>query len=260
MPGKRSAVLLLLIVVSGISLAAQQPPEAGSTAELRLTGIVRTTDGTPIPGSTLRVIQTTTGKTWVSWTDENGKFDLPGLPGGHFRVEVSQLGFALATREFDLTAVSKSPVEVKLDVATLAALAASRAPKEIASNPPTASPANASPQSESAVATLPATTGTATSQPSADSRSARNGGPPSQGGEPQRQSGLPFGGGGGRQVGGPRSFQQVGLNGNGQDQTNAEANDAATPVTDPGPLGQSSSSDAFLMSGTVRAVRLQIFP
>jgi len=50
----------------------------------------------------LRVIQTSTGKAWVSWTDENGKFDFPGWPSGHYRVEISQLGFcARATREMD---------------------------------------------------------------------------------------------------------------------------------------------------------------
>ena len=109
----RSAGLFALIAVFGISLAAQQTPDANAPPEVRFTGVVRTTEGTPIPGSTLRVVQTSTRKAWVTWTDENGKFDLPSLPSGHFRVEVSQLGFAQATREFDLTAESKAPVELK---------------------------------------------------------------------------------------------------------------------------------------------------
>ena len=118
------------MIVSGISLAAQQSPETNASVELRLVGVVRTSEGTPIPGCTLRVIQTSTGKAWVSWTDENGKFDLPGLPGGHYRVEVSQLGFAPATKELELAPGSQAPFELKLDVGTLAALNAPPAMQE----------------------------------------------------------------------------------------------------------------------------------
>jgi hypothetical protein len=242
--------LLALIPVLGVSLAAQQAPETNASAELHLTGVVRTAEGTPVPGSTLRVIQTSTGKAWVSWTNENGKFDLPGLPSGHYRVEVSQLGFATATREFDLAAESKASVDLKLDVAALATLAAPLVPKESASNAPAASPANEPPKSAVPDALATPTPGTPTPQPSPGSRTARNGAPSSPGGGPGR-NGPPFDGGGGRQGGAQRSFQQVGLNGNGQDQNPAATNDTATTVPDLGPLGQSSSSDAFLMSGTV---------
>jgi hypothetical protein len=248
--GKRLAVLLSLIVVSGISLAAQQTPDTNLPAELRLDGVVRTAQGMPVPGSTLRVIQTSTGKAWVSWTDENGKFNLPGLPTGHFRVEASQLGFAPATSEFDLSAESKTPFELKLEVATLAALAASSASKESALNLPATSPAIEPPKPLAPNASADATPGAQTPN---GPRRARNGAPPPSLSESQRQSGSPFGvaGGNARPGGGQRSFQQVGLNANGQDQDPAANNDAATATPDQGPLGQSSSSDAFLMSGTV---------
>ena len=262
MLGKRFAVLFSLIVVSGISLAAQQAPETNSPAELRLAGVVRTTEGTPVPGSTLRVIQPSTGKAWVSWTDENGKFDLPGLPSGHFRVEVSQLGFAPASSEFDLSAELSLPVELKLQVATLAALAASSDPKQSSSNPPAASPANERSKSGFPDASVPAALGTPTRQPPPGPGTELNGAPSAPGGERLGRNGPPFIGGGeiARQGGGQRSFQQVGLNGNGQDQNPAASNDAATTAADQGPLGQSSSSDAFLMAGTVaRAAAPDLF-
>jgi len=246
--GKRLAVLFWLIAVSGISLAAQQIPDATPPAGLRLAGVVRTPEGTLVPGATLRIIQGSTGKAWVSWTDENGKFELPGLPSGHFRIEISQLGFAPATKEVDLTADSKAPLELKLDVATLAALATPPVTKESASNSSAASPANTNPKASAPNASADATPGTA-----ARPRRTRDGAAPPPGGERQGRYGPPPGAGNGgtRQGGGQRSFQQVGLNGNGQDQNPEAMNDAAAATPDQGPLGQTSSSDAFVMSGTV---------
>ena len=238
-----------MIAACASSLAAQTTDTTPS-AELRLTGIVHTTEGLPVPGATLRIIQTFTGKAWVSWTDENGKFELPGLPSGHFRIEISQLGFAPAVKEIDLAGDSKTPLELKLGVATLAALAAPPATKEPASNPSATSTANEPPKTSAPNTSADTAPGTQT--PGGPRRS-RNGAPPPPGGERQGQSGPPFGGGnaGPRQGGGQRSFQQVGLNGNGQDQNPDAINEAASTTPDQGPLGQSSSSDAFLMSGTV---------
>jgi trimeric autotransporter adhesin len=251
--GKRLAVLLWLIAVCGISLAAQQTPDTTAPAELRLTGVVRTPEGTLVPGATLRIIQASTGKAWVSWTDENGKFELPSLPSGHFRIEISQLGFAPATKEVDFTLDSNAPLELKLDVATLAALAAPPATKESAANSSAASPANDAQKNSAPNASADATSGT-----SSGPRRGRNGVPPPAGGERQGRYERPPSAatpgaenGGARQGGGQRSFQQVGLNGNGQDQNPDAMNNTAMATPDQGPLGQSSSSDAFLMSGTV---------
>src|ERR1039458_7154774 len=113
------------MIVFGGPLAAQDNATVdASLANLQLTGVVRTAGGAGVPGSTLRVIQTSTGKAWVSWTDESGKFAFPALPAGHYRVEISQLGFAPATKEIDLAAGSQVPLEFKLDVGTLAAITA----------------------------------------------------------------------------------------------------------------------------------------
>ena len=97
----------------GASLAAQNIPPPTSTdapADFQLTGMVRTAGGAGIPGSTLRVIQSATGKAWISWTDESGKFEFPALPSGHFRVEISQLGFAPVAKEIDLGLSPQAPL------------------------------------------------------------------------------------------------------------------------------------------------------
>jgi len=111
------AVLLGFSALFGASLAAQEAPATNDApADYQLTGVVRTAGGAGIPGSTLRVIETSSGKAWISWTDEAGKFEFPALPSGHFRVEISQLGFVSATKEVDLGSGPKGTLEVLLDV------------------------------------------------------------------------------------------------------------------------------------------------
>jgi hypothetical protein len=240
------------MIVSGISLAARQTPDTNASAELSLAGVVRTAEGTPIPGCTLRVILTSTGKAWVSWTDENGKFDLPGLPGGHFRVEVSQLGFAPTTKELELAPGSQAPFELKLEVGTLAAINAPPATraleKALPANPaPSTESANPQPSGEiSATPAKPAPTGTA----------AANNATPESGRMPGGRNGQQGGPGAARQGpgGGRRAFQQVGLNGNGngQDQINENnVDDQQNTGAASGQLGQAASADAVQMIGTV---------
>jgi len=48
---------------------------------------------------------------------KTGNFEFPALPEGHFRVEISQLGFAPATREIDLASGKQSGTRSELDVA-----------------------------------------------------------------------------------------------------------------------------------------------
>ena len=96
--------------------ASPQTPPTGTA-----TGVVRTSEGVGVPGATLRLVETATGRAWVTWTDENGHFDLPALPQGHYRIEVSQLGFDNATQEFDLGG-TPAAVNVPLKVASLQSL------------------------------------------------------------------------------------------------------------------------------------------
>ena len=126
MLGRRVAVLLAgllaLFAALGVPLAAQDNPDANAPADSQLAGTVHTPDGTAVPGSTLRVIHTSTGKAWITWTDDEGKFEFPALPAGHYRVEISQLGFAPATKEIDLNSGVKTPADLKLVVGTLLSL------------------------------------------------------------------------------------------------------------------------------------------
>jgi trimeric autotransporter adhesin len=260
--------ILLLLLSSGTRLTAQESTQTSS-----LSGIVRTADGVAIPGATLRVTQTSSGRAWVTWTDENGRFTLPGLALGHYRAEAAELGFDPATKEFDLTSQNAAPVELALKIATLqameqpnqgeqgvggaAAATAPSAPAAPGANTPSgsAAAANSTPAPASGGAAGLAAGSAAGAAGSTDAAAAANrrGGRPGYGGRGggAGAGGRPGGyGGGGRQGG----FQQVQVNGNGQQPGDTNpAEEGATPEenTDQGPLGQASSSDAFLMNGTV---------
>ena len=120
------------LILSSAAYAAPQAtvaPAAQNTAEpsapgatTAATGTVKTSDGTPVPSATVRITNTDTNKSWVSWSDESGKFEFPGLPAGHYRVEASQLGFVKSSADVQLPAPANKPVAVVLRVATLAEL------------------------------------------------------------------------------------------------------------------------------------------
>jgi carboxypeptidase family protein len=234
----------------GFPVRAQQPADPNSPGDLHLSGVVHAANGTGVPGATLRIIQTATGKAWVSWSDENGKFELPGLPSGHYRIEATQLGFAPTTKELDLAENSQTGFELKLDVATLAAINSPPSEPAVAKVPSANSPANASNSNETAKSQPSSGTSSTPSGSPSVAAAARNGG--------SGPSGPPGGRYGGRngQQGGPggrRTFQQVGLNGVGQDPNNPEGtgDDQQNLNAAGAQLGQAASADAVQMIGTV---------
>jgi carboxypeptidase family protein len=97
---------------------AQQP----ATPPAPVSGIIRTPEGTPVPGATVRLISTETNKVWLSWTDESGQFEFPQIAAGHYRVEASQLGFVQTSVLLEVPIVPPGPVPIILRVATLAEL------------------------------------------------------------------------------------------------------------------------------------------
>lgn len=181
---------------------------------------MRTAEGISIPGATVRLIHSQTGQAWISWTDENGKFEFPGIPAGHYRVEAEQLGFTPASQEFDLNASSAAPIQVVLRVAPLEEEKTPAAPAKI--------PAE-----------------TARANPPASSAAKKPGEERPQAGRRGQQ--LPPGVVNAIGQGlGPGAFQQVDLTGN----SGAQADESAGPANAE-PLGAASSSDAFLLGGTV---------
>jgi len=102
------------------------PPQDASPDQAAATiasGTVRTADGSPIPGASLRLVNTDTQKAFVSWTDESGKFQFAALPAGHYTVEASQLGFLPARLDVQFGGgPPPPPLQLTLRVATLSEL------------------------------------------------------------------------------------------------------------------------------------------
>jgi trimeric autotransporter adhesin len=248
------ACFLVLFAFLSLSAARQDAPAPQPPpAETKATVSVHTANGVAIPGASLRIVETASGRAWASWTDENGRVDLQGLPAGHYRIEAEQLGFDAASKEFDLAAGSAASIELSLKIATLQAID-DQTPAQLPN-------LNPSPAASAAPSNPPANGAT----PPADNA----GQPPGTVRQRQRSPGAAAGAGGatGPAGAGPRfgggpftgrrgGFQQVTVqNQNGQQGQDLQADsgqEAGGPaLNDQGPLGQAASSDAFLINGTV---------
>src|SRR5271157_2471913 len=244
----RSHGLLLMIgsLLAGVCLAQEAPPPAtGATVPagpvVRVAGAVKTAEGVAVPGATVRVVETGSGQAWLSWTDEAGKFEFSGLPAGHYRIEVEQLGFAATAREADYSAASAPSIELTIRVGTGEA--------------PATAPANGAKNGAGVSPNPVAGQGAPGAQVNRQSQQ-----PPGGQGPGQHNGAVPPGvlnavrqGLGG--------FQQVDVNGEtsqggqtqsqGQSQGNGANAELAVSNVPGGALGGAASSDAFLMSGTV---------
>jgi trimeric autotransporter adhesin len=264
-----SLLFLFLFLSSAFRLGAQDAPASPQTPPTgTAAGVVRTSEGVGVPGATLRLVETASGRAWVTWTDENGHFDLPALPQGHYRIEVSQLGFDDATQEFDLGG-TPAAVNVPLKVASLQSLETTPAPATAQNAAPAAGAAAPGNGSENPAAAPNSNTQAPNQSANQNPRRGRGqgyGAGAGGGGFGRRQ----FPGGGaapgagqngaaaqapstaGAPAGQGGAFQQVLLN-----NQNAAAGEeepglgAEGGAPNEGALGQAASSDAVLMNGTV---------
>jgi trimeric autotransporter adhesin len=198
--------------------ATAQASAPADTATAVASGVVHTADGASVPGATLRLVNTDTRKAFVSWTDESGKFEFPALPPGHYTVEASQLGFVSASLSIELGGgPAPPPLQFVLRVGTLAELAAPPGP----STPP-ARRAGQAPSQGAAPGGTRGRAGRGQQLPPGLLNAVRDGG-----------------------------FQQTDLTGEAAAGQGEEAN-AGGPQPTLGPSsGSGSSSDSFLLQGTV---------
>jgi hypothetical protein len=85
--------LAVVIVLAGVSLARGQAFTAS------ITGTVVDSNGGVVPGTTVTITNLGTGQEWTAVTDTEGRYTLPLLPPGSYRVATTLEGFKSATRE-----------------------------------------------------------------------------------------------------------------------------------------------------------------
>ncbi|MDE3136155.1 MAG: TonB-dependent receptor [Acidobacteriota bacterium] len=226
------AAFLLFLGWSSPRAYAQVQATAG------LTGVVKTSQGIPVPSATVRAENLASHRAWMSWTDASGKFEFPALPPGRYQVEATMLGFSPASGDVNLPATVAN-LDLTLQVATLAELAGpARAPEAAARN--------------ASAETKPGTTRPAGPRPA----------------EVNDRPGRPGARGGAIPAGvmnamrsGMGGFQQVDLGTGeatgaeeGQQPTEQVSGPSTVQTTAPlsaDALGAAASSDSFLMSGSV---------
>jgi len=81
-----------------------------------ITGTVTDLTGAVIPGATVEVRETSSGKTRTAKTNAAGQFSLSGLPAGDYKVQLAVPGFKSISREFTVHARDRAVLSVVLDV------------------------------------------------------------------------------------------------------------------------------------------------
>ena len=112
-----SATLSALITCVLVSLLAVSPTAAQTTAA-SLTGTVKDTTGSVLPGATVVVVSAaTTAVAWQGVTDAGGNYLAPSLPVGTYDVTVSLQGFkSIATRGIRLEISQRARLDAELSV------------------------------------------------------------------------------------------------------------------------------------------------
>jgi hypothetical protein len=226
----------------------QQAAPAAHTSSVA--GAVKTTEGTPVPGATVKLSDSASGKSWQSWTDESGNFLFPQIPDGLYKIETSQIGFSPSSIEMKVPVVPASPIPVELRVATLAELAPKpEAPAPGNENHPHRDNGNTQANNNNANAGAAAgnSAGNATGGNNGGGRRGQNG----QGGQ------VPAGVANALNAGiASTGFQQTDLTGEGvaglqNESATGNANEPVQANLSVGANAGNASSDSFLMQGTV---------
>ena len=113
MPIRIAFLALTIAIVAPLGAAAQAP--LGS-----LTGTVRDTQNTAVPGATVQLRNTGTGAQQTTATNAIGVFSFPQLPAGAYRVDVSLQGFRTQTyNNVPVTVGQEYSLTVQLSVGQL---------------------------------------------------------------------------------------------------------------------------------------------
>ncbi len=118
--GALSVLALLPVKVlcqsSPLSNSASAVDGESAPVTTKVAGVVRTAQNATVPGAMVRVVHLPSGRSWVSWTDDDGKFSFPGLPAGPYRLEARQLGFGRSQVEMNFGGGASVEAQLTLHV------------------------------------------------------------------------------------------------------------------------------------------------
>lgn len=104
------ATLCVCVLSLGVTWAQSQ-----NTAQIQ--GTVLDASGAPVPGAEVKATQADTGASRVAITENDGRYVLPNLPVGPYRMDVTKSGFATYVQIGIVLQVATNPtVDVSLKV------------------------------------------------------------------------------------------------------------------------------------------------
>jgi len=111
------AVLPLCAALLPISIAPVTMYAQESLINASVTGRVLDPAGAAVPHVTVTALQPATNQTYTTETDGQGRFRLPFLPVGRYRISSQAPGFAQSARELDLSVGSAFDITLQLSMA-----------------------------------------------------------------------------------------------------------------------------------------------
>ena len=113
----KSVVCSLCIFLVGIALFALTLPAFGQEVTASIVGTVTDPSGAPISGATVTATDTERGTTWNAKTNDAGAYNVPRVPVGTYKVEISASGFQRAVHPpFTLVLNQTARVDVQMKV------------------------------------------------------------------------------------------------------------------------------------------------
>ena len=110
----------LLRLVALLVAAAVMPAQVwGQQTESRISGRVIDSSQAPLPGVTVTVTDTETGRVRTAVSDEEGGYVITNLSPGHYLVQVELDGFQKKTRDVVLGVSQFERADIELSVAAI---------------------------------------------------------------------------------------------------------------------------------------------
>src|SRR5438067_533333 len=108
---------ILVGMLAGVIVCMAGSPSLWAQATAQISGTAKDQSGAVLPGVEIKVIQTETGITRDTITNETGSYVLPNLPIGPYRLEAALPGFRTYAQTGIVLQVNSSPsINVVLEV------------------------------------------------------------------------------------------------------------------------------------------------